>query len=150
MSAQARVETHTPTARWSLGALRRVACLLGWGAFLLVATLQPCCKLSVAQTYPISAGVGIQSTVFDRHGGADHHSPDSSDICRDITIVAGVALATAVHSFAGEQPAYAYPAGVIEEGYAVRRVIHVIATNYPPLPPLRALPFYLRTSRILI
>lgn len=153
MSAQVRVETHTPTARCRLGALRRVASvclLLGWSAFWLVATLQPCCKLSVAVPHPVSAEAASQSASLDNRGNAGHHTPDSSDICRDITIVAGVALATAVHSFAGEQPAYAYPAGVIEERYAVRRAIHAIATNYPPLPPARALPFYLRTSRILI
>lgn len=151
MSAQIRVETHTPTTRCKLGALRRVASvclLLGWSAFWLVATLQPCCKLSVAVTHAASAVTVSQSTAFYDHGDAGHHTPDSRDICRDITIVAGGALATAENSFGGEHPAHAYPASLIEEGYAVRRAIYAIV--YPPLPPPRPLPFYLRTSRILI
>ena len=131
--------------------MRRVASvclLLGWVAFWLVATLQPCCKLSVAAPHPVSAETVSQNAAFDHHGDGDHHSPDSSGICHGIAIVAGTALTTTAHSFGGEDPAHAYPASVIEEGYAVRRAIYAI--EYPPLPPPRTLPFYLRTSRILI
>lgn len=150
MKTQACVKTHAPTARKEAGALRRVASvclLLGWSAFWLVATLQPCCKLSVAAPHVASAEAVSHSTAFNHQGDAGHHTPDSSDICRDITIVASAALETAVHTFGGEQPAYA-PACVMQEEYAMRRAIYAI--EYLPLPPPRTLPFYQRSSRILI
>ena len=151
MMVQVHAKTRAPSARWTPKALRRLASvclLLGLGAFLLVATLQSCCRLAVAQTHPISASTGVQSAAFDHHGGTGHQPSDFSEICVDITIAAGLTLVTAVHSFGGEQPATAYPAFVMQEGYAMRRAIYAI--EYPPFPPPRPLPFYLRTSRILI
>ena len=152
MSAQTRVKEHTPAAQWRLGALRHAASvwlLLGWSAFWVVATLQPCCKLSVAAPHALSAETASQHATLDHHhDDADHHSPDSSGTCRDITIVAATVLTTAEHLFGGDDTALAYPASVIRAGYAVRGPIYAI--DYPPLPPPRTPRFYLRTSRILI
>lgn len=151
MRTQACVKAHTPTARKQAGALRRVASvclLLGWGAFWLIATLQPCCKLSVAALQPVSAAAVSHSAAFDHSGDADHRAPDSGDICADITIAARTALTTAAHSFGGAEQTSTYPACVTEEGYAVRQTNYAI--EYPPLPPSHPLTFYQRSSRILI
>lgn len=151
MSAQARVKAHTPAARWRLGSLRRVATvwlLLGWSAFCLVATLQPCCKLSVAAPHAVSTETASQHAALDHHDDADHHSPDSSSTCRDITIVPSTVLTIAEHLFGGDNTTHACPASVIQAGYAVRGLIYAI--EYPPLPPPRTPRFHLRTARILI
>lgn len=151
MKAQDFSEACAPSARgwpWASRRVGAVCLLLGWAAFWLTATLQPCCKLSMAAPHPVAGAAVSHNAAFDDHGDAGHHSPDSSDICRNITIAVGDALATAVHSVGGEQPAQAYPASLIQERYVVRRAIYTI--EYPPLPPPRTLPFYLRTSRILI
>ena len=152
MSAQTRVKEQTQAAQWRLGALRHAASvwlLLGWSAFWLVATLQPCCKLSVAAPLAVSTETASQHATLDHHhDDADHQSPDSSGTCHDITIVAATVLTTAEHLFGGEDTAHAYPAGVIQAGYGVQWPGN--ALEYPPLPPPRTLRFYLRTSRVLI
>ena len=147
---QVHAKTCAPSAHWTSKALRHLAAvclLLGWGAFLLVATLQPCCRLVVAQTHLISASAGVQSTAFDHHGGTDHHPSDSSKQCVDITIATGVALAAVERPFCGENATHACHADGIQEWDIARRLNYTIP---PHLPPPRPIPLYLRTSRILI
>ena len=153
MNAKACVETHAPSARQGRGAMRRAASvflLLDWCAFWLAATLHPCCKLLLAASHSAAAATISPSASIDLQGDAGHHAPDSSELCRDSTVVAGTASGTVAHSTGGGQPAQAYPASVIHEGYAVRRAIYASPSSTPPLPPPRPLPFHLRTSRLLL
>ena len=150
-NTHARVKTHTPTARHGRGTLRNAALvclLLGWVAFWLVATLQPCCKLAVASAHSVATETVSQSVSLDHHGNAGHHAPDSSGSCHDIAAAAGAALTAAMPPLAGEPSAQAYAACATYTGYAARRAVHT--TAFSALPPPRTPPFHLRTSRILI
>lgn len=139
--------------RWKARTLRRAASvclLLGWASFWIVTTLQPCCRLAVTVPHLAAAETTNQSPEFDHHSDTGHHTPDSNDMCRDITIVAAAAPITLVHSFASELPAKAYPACAMQSGHALRRKIYAAAIAPPSLPPPQPIPFHLRTSRLLI
>lgn len=153
MSALVFDKAHAPSVGQRLRVRRRVASvflLLGWFAFWFVATLQPCCKLSVAAAHSVGSSSFNQSAALDHHGDADHHSPASGGTCNDVTIVANVAPATAAEAFSSKPLAQTYPACVIEAGHAVWQATYAAAVEFPSLPPPRPLPFHQRTSRLLI
>ena len=150
MTTQVFAKARTPSAGRGPGLHQRAASaflLLGWLAFWVAATLQPCCKLPVATAHLAFASSVSQSAAVDHHGNADHHAPASGGICNDVTIVASAAAATAAQAFGGKQLVHA---SVIAEGHAVRQAIRAVAIELPPPTSPRPLLFHQRTSRILV
>lgn len=125
--------------------MRRLAMLwlfAGWSAFLLLASLQVCCKLSAAKHEPVAAGTAIHISADISH--TNHEPAEHQAVCADALLAAGVAIAAPERAnYDGDTlAAYAAP-----ESLGVRGTEYVVDRCWPPPHPTS---FHRRTSRILI